>query len=53
MRGTFELRFKVFPSRGNRIYVVESWPAGVAGGRAVPPDVHEELERAQKSTPHH
>ena len=26
-----------------RVYIVENWPSGVAGGRAVPPDVPEEL----------
>ena len=36
------LGFRVFPSRGKSMYIVEIWPIGVAGGRAVPPDVREE-----------
>ena len=34
--------FRVFPSRGQSMYIVYIWPTGVAGGRAVPPDVREE-----------
>ena len=34
--------FRVFPSRGKSMYIVYIWPTGVAGGRAVPPDVREE-----------
>ena len=36
------LGFRVFPSRGKSMYIVYIWPTGVAGGRAVPPDVREE-----------
>ena len=36
------LKFRVFPSRGKSMYIVYIWPTGVAGGRAVPPDVREE-----------
>ena len=36
------LGFRVFPSRGKSMYIVYIWPIGVAGGRAVPPDVREE-----------
>ena len=31
-----------FPSTGKSMYIVYIWPTGVAGGRAVPPDVREE-----------
>ena len=34
--------FGVFPSRGKSMYIVYIWPTGVAGSRAVPPDVREE-----------
>ena len=40
------LGFGVFPSRGKSMYIVHIWPTGVAGGRAVPPDVQEEPGRA-------
>ena len=33
---------KVFSAEGESMYIVEIWPTGVAGGRAVPPDVREE-----------
>ena len=38
----FTVGFRVFPSRGKSMYIVYIWPTGVAGGRAVPPDVREE-----------
>ena len=34
--------FGVFPSRGKSMYIVYVWLIGVAGGKAVPPDVREE-----------
>ena len=44
--------FRVFPSRGKSMYIVYIWPTGVAGGRAVPPDVREEPEGLYTSTLH-
>ena len=38
----WDVGFGVFPSRGKSMYIVYIWPTGVAGGRAVPPDVREE-----------
>ena len=32
----------VFPSNARSMYIVEIWPTGMAGGRAVPHDVREE-----------
>ena len=40
---TLSVGFRVFPSRGKSMYIVYIWPTGVAGGRAVPPDVREEF----------
>ena len=38
----WDLKSRVFPSRGESMYIVWIWLNGVAGGRAVPPDVREE-----------